>query len=190
MEFASVLQNKALTDKIVSYLYKMVLIPKFCYKSRGLSISMNEADDMEKLIRKLLKAKFSLPRSIINSVLCSPAGYSIPKLLDKIDEQEITNWMIWLNTSGLVGDVTRLFYCIIQEHLMTLSFPGEKPCRPTSRLTTNKYLHLFDRLDARQLNIRTRNPDYQLVQRFKPGTTRYFMISYLRTSGKRPAKAS
>jgi hypothetical protein len=93
------------TLKTEPALYKMVLIPRLCYKSSGLSLSMRETEELEKPIRKLLKSKLSLPRCISNSVLFSSNGYSLPKILDKIDGQEITNMMVWLNSDELVGDL-------------------------------------------------------------------------------------
>jgi hypothetical protein len=124
---------------------------------------MTEAEKLEKPIRKLLKAKCSLPRCISNAVLFSPTGYDVPKLLDKVDEQEITNMMVWLNSDELIGKVTRKFFKTIQEYLSTLHFPGEKPLDVTLQGTRNKYYYILSRLNTRCLNIRTNIPEYSLV---------------------------
>ena len=45
-EFTGILSSKSITDKIASYHYKMVLVPKIAFKASGLSITMTEADSL------------------------------------------------------------------------------------------------------------------------------------------------
>lgn len=63
-----------------------------------------------------------------------------------------------------MGQVTRVFFKTIQDHLQIPSFPGESPTKHDSR-SKSKYLHLIGRLEVRQLNIRTPNPAYSNVAR-------------------------
>ena len=102
-EFVRLLRPKIITDKITGFLYKVVFLSKLVFKASELCVTNSEAEDMERPLRVLLKNKSGLPVSMTNSLLFSTAGYDLPKISDALDMQEITNMLVWLNSTGIVG---------------------------------------------------------------------------------------
>lgn len=165
-QLAQIMADKKITDKIIGYIYTSVILPQLSYKASGLCLTMEEAERIEKPIRAVLKNKCGLPKSISNSVLYSPAGYNLQKLLDSVDQAEITNWLVWLNSPDLVGNVTRCFFAKIQQHSKQPIFPASKPQGFPKKLRkiSSKYLHLLNRLDTRNIQIGNTSGDYSVVK--------------------------
>ena len=154
-----ILSPKVMTDKICGYIYKTVFLPKLCYMASGLCVNSSWAEEIERPWRALLKRKAGLPMSISNSVLFAKYGYGLPKVMDSIDNQEITNFMVWLNSPGLVGKITRLFFLRIQQEFNFPAFPCHTP-QDCSQRKESKYSYIIKRLKIRNLRIGTDNSSY------------------------------
>jgi hypothetical protein len=107
-------------------------------------------------------------------------GYGLPKVMDALDCQEITNMLVWLNSDNLVGKATRLLFLRVQDKLRLPTFPGEAPHALGQHGVRNTYYHFLSRLAARHLLVRTLHPS------FAPSTTATSSGSCPGTSGTGP----
>lgn len=155
-EAARTVRSKALTDKIITMIYKSVVLPKLVYKSFGLCISEAQAGAIEKCWRSILKNKSGLPRSSSNALLHCEVGFNIPRLADGLDMRDMSDFQVWLNGTNIVAQGTRMHWNSIASLFKYPTFPPMCPKSEAPRLVAKfKYLHFLHRLSMKNLSIFT-----------------------------------
>jgi ribonuclease HI len=154
---ANILKRKVLTDKLISYIFNTVVLPRLLYKATHQCLSQDQLDIIESPWRAIIKRKSGLPSSICNSTLFSGIGYGLTSLKDIVPAVEITNFSVWLNDNGQVGGLTRSLFRLIQDRFHFPAFPGQHP-RSLSLDSRLSFLHVLNSLDLRCLSLPSAHP--------------------------------
>jgi hypothetical protein len=127
-----ILKDKVLTDKIVKYLYTAVVLPKVTYKASGLCLDPTEIEQMERILRSLIKTKSGLPRSIANAIIHAPEGYGVCRVAEAMDMAVELRCMALITNHNLMDSalVTRIHAA----GMRAMVYTGNEPERARQRL--------------------------------------------------------
>ena len=73
-------KNRFLSDKLITYIVKAVIIPVIEYKLTGHVLTLKEIQSISSIYLKLLKHGLKLPSSFPLPILHHPEGYKVPML--------------------------------------------------------------------------------------------------------------
>jgi ribonuclease HI len=115
--FVSLLYPKKLTGEQMIYILNHVLAPKLEYRYQTTFFSKKECSDLLSPITKLLKNKLGLSRSFPNSVLHHPHFYNLFDYWQLQCQSMVTNFIIRINDSSLIGQISRIQLKQLQQTL-------------------------------------------------------------------------
>jgi ribonuclease HI len=115
--FVSLLYPKKLTGEQIIYILNHVLAPKLEYRYQTTFFSKKECSDLLSPITKLLKNKLGLSRSFPNSVLHHPHFYNLFDYWKLQCQSMVTNFIIRINDSSLIGQISRIQLKQLQQTL-------------------------------------------------------------------------
>ena len=106
--FISLLYPKKLTGEQMIYIFNHVLAPKLEYRYQTTFFSKKECSNLLSPITKLLKNKLGLSHSFPNSVLHHPHFYNLFNYWHLQCQSMVTNFLIRVNDSSLIGKVSHI----------------------------------------------------------------------------------
>jgi ribonuclease HI len=126
-----ILQRKRLTDKQLLYLWNMVIIPRIEYRTQLTFLSSSECSTIAAPFRRLFKYKLNFSSTAPNALLANRLIYHFRDLYEVQLQSKISNFLVQLNDSGLLGSINniRLLQLQFQEWLPTsplISWPYDK----------------------------------------------------------------
>src|SRR5437764_5253222 len=86
----------------------MVIVPRIEYRTQLTFLSKNECNTIMKPFRKLFKQKLHLSISIPNAILENRLIYNFRDFYEVQLQSKITNFLIQVNDTRLLGDITNI----------------------------------------------------------------------------------
>ena len=141
LSFCNTLKRKHITDKQLLYLWNMVVIPRLEYRSQLTVLDYNDCHKITSPFRKFFKNKLNLSISAPNAIMESNLIYNFRDFYEVQLQSKISNFMIQVNDTGLLGRLTDIRLRQLQQrewlHISPLlSWPHRtiKPSHKTSFL--------------------------------------------------------
>ena len=114
---SNIIETKQITDKQASYIINNVLTPIFEYRIHNIVIPHSVCNKILSNYLTIAKHKSKLPRSIPNSTMLNHNIYGIKNVWDIQLQHHISNLMLRLNDSDLLGTSTQIRLQQLQNNL-------------------------------------------------------------------------
>lgn len=152
----NILQRKAITDRIATFIVNCVFIPKILYRSTVQVLSRTVVNRITARYMKLIKKKAGLPITTPNAILFQRHIGGVKRLADALDEEQISSLWNRLRDNNLIGQLTRARLAVLQVR----SKLDELPTRVPHKVTPYRHCLISNicRLMAeRQITLRLNN---------------------------------
>jgi hypothetical protein len=113
----NIIQTKQITDKQTSYVINNVIIPIFEYRIHNIVISHNTCNKILSKYLTVAKHKSKLPVSAPNSTMLNHNIYGIKNVWDIQLQHHISNFLLRLNKTDLLGVTTQIRLQQLQNNL-------------------------------------------------------------------------
>jgi len=114
-EVVTSLKKKRVTDKQLLYIYNMIIVPRLEYRTQMTFLTENECNSIVSPFRKIFKNKLSISSTAPNSIMNNPNLYNFRNFYDVQIQAKLTNFIIQINTLGLLGNITKIRLQQIQQ---------------------------------------------------------------------------
>jgi len=115
--YERILKKRLITDKILTYLINMVLIPTIEYRSQHVIFTRQECETLFRPINRLVKNKLKFAKTAPNSILYCNLLYNIKNIWDNQTQAKITNFFIQINGQDALKKIMDIRIINIQNNL-------------------------------------------------------------------------
>jgi len=114
-DITAILKTKAITDKQLTYIINICIMSKFEYRTNLTILSKNQCEIINKYIRACFKNKIGFQKTAPNYIFENSSTYDIEDIYNRQLKAKTSQLMRQLNDKGLLGILSRVMLCKIQE---------------------------------------------------------------------------
>jgi exonuclease III len=146
LQFAKLIKSKSITDKHMMYLFNVLIIPKIEYRAQVRNFTAEQNDKLLRPFRRVFKNKLKFAITAPNSIVENSLIYNIRSFNDNQLQSKITNFVIHINSSDLLGEImhirlTKIQTVFLLEKSILLEFPYDiDDVRKINRKYQNNYI--------------------------------------------------
>ncbi|GBC32176.2 kinase-like domain-containing protein [Rhizophagus irregularis DAOM 181602=DAOM 197198] len=126
-EISAIIKNiscrKGITDKMMIYLFNMLIIPIIEYRSQLYVIEENILDSLMAKFRSFFKNKLKFARTAPNAILETNWIYNLNNFIANQRQAKITNFILQINDTGILGRIMEIRFLNIQQQLLLENHP-------------------------------------------------------------------
>ena len=116
--------NRSLSDKLIIYIVRAVIIPIIEYKLTGHVLTLTETKSIENIYLKLVKHGLKLPSTFPLPILHHPEGYKVPLLATRLETIAINTTLRLYNGEGALT-FNKLASELDKHTAKIIRFPGQ-----------------------------------------------------------------
>lgn len=114
----SFILRKRLTDKQISFIFNMLIIPRIEYRIQLIVLFEKECNSLIAPFRILFKHKLGLTKTVPNTIIHSKEFYNIKSKLDNQLQVKLTNFILQINNQEELGIIMTIHLLNLQELLL------------------------------------------------------------------------
>ncbi|GET61907.1 RNA-directed DNA polymerase from mobile element jockey-like [Rhizophagus irregularis DAOM 181602=DAOM 197198] len=114
----NLLKNKCITDKISSYIFNAVILPRIEYRTQTIILSEKDCEKIMVPYRKNFKNKLKLASTAPNIIMELNLLYNIRSIFDNQLQAKVNNFIIQINDQGILGKIMEIRLVDIQNKLL------------------------------------------------------------------------
>ncbi|CAB5369186.1 unnamed protein product [Rhizophagus irregularis] len=126
-EISAIIKNiscrKGITDKMMIYLFNMLIIPIIEYRSQLYVIEENILDSLMAKFRSFFKNRLKFACTAPNAILETNWIYNLNNFIANQRQAKITNFILQINDTGILGRIMEIRFLNIQQQLLLENHP-------------------------------------------------------------------
>ncbi|CAB4418121.1 unnamed protein product [Rhizophagus irregularis] len=126
-EISAIIKNiscrKGITDKMMIYLFNMLIIPIIEYRSQLYVIEENMLDSLMAKFRSFFKNRLKFARTAPNAILETNWIYNLNNFVANQRQAKITNFILQINDTGILGRIMEIRFLNVQQQLLLENHP-------------------------------------------------------------------
>ena len=166
IKFCNIMRAKKATDKQILYLWNMVIIPKIEYRTQITIFSKRECDSIVAPFRKFFKYKINFASTAPNAIMNNREIYNYRDLYEVQLQSKLTNFLIQLNDTNILGKVTniRLKRLQVDECLVNSPLVDWKFENFNRHIRSNFILSMITLCNIHKFSFTIKNQDKYTIQ--------------------------
>jgi ribonuclease HI len=126
-EIKAIIKNiscrKGITDKMMIYLFNMLIIPIVEYRSQLYVIEERILERLMAPFRSFIKNRLKFAKTAPNAILETHFIYNLNNLVANQKQAKITNFVLQVNDTGILGKIMEVRFINIQQQLLLENHP-------------------------------------------------------------------